>query len=105
MKLADITIAMKKLRLRKAPLRFRPALKYVVEVGGVGYVHPSRVGITGGETAWADSSLWFSCHKDAADYARTRAPYEKARVVKLNVCAFEEPVNASKAATGIPHRA
>jgi hypothetical protein len=88
MTLAELTQAAKKLRLRKAPLRFRPRLIYLVEIQGM-YVHPSQTGLTGGQTIWADSSLWFQCHKDAADYAKT---CKGAKVIKLNIAAFEEPI-------------
>lgn len=92
MKLADATEYCRKLRLRKAPLRYRPKLIYLVEVAGCAYVHPSRNHLTGGQTIWTDPTYWFQCHKDAKDFANTRKPHEKARVVKLNVCAFEEKI-------------
>lgn len=88
MTLTEITEAARKLRLRKTPIRFRPKLVYLVEVGGM-YVHPNRDGLIGGQTAWTDSSLWFQCHKDAQEHADT---IPDAKVIKLNICAFKEPI-------------
>ena len=91
MKLEEIMLACRRRRLWKLPLRFRPTLIYLVEVRGC-YVHPSRDHYTSGQTAWADSSLWFQCYRDAADYAARRPASDKAKVIKLNIAAFEEPV-------------
>lgn len=91
LKLVDLMEAARKLRLRKAPLRFRPRLIYLVETS-TGYVHPGRMGYTAGQTAWTNSDLWFQCHKDAADHAATIPACEKAKVIKLNIAAFEEPI-------------
>lgn len=91
MKLAELMEGARKLRLRKAPLRFRPQLIYLVDTIG-GYVHPSQSHLTSGQTAWTDSNLWFQCHKDARDFAELQPAWHRARVIKLNICAFEEPI-------------
>lgn len=95
MTIADLTEAARKLRLRKAPVRFRPRLIYLVETTH-GYVHPNHTGYVSGQEAWTSSYLWFQCHKDASDFAKTRPPLEKATVLKLNLCAFPEPIIKSK---------
>lgn len=94
MTIADLTQAAKKLRLRKAPLKYRPRLIYLVEAHG-SYVHPSQPGYIGGQETWSNADLWFQCHKDAADYAKTRPKTDKAQVIKLNICAFPEPITKS----------
>ncbi|WP_375292107.1 hypothetical protein [Sphingomonas melonis] len=87
LKIADLMEAAKRLRLRKGVVKFRPRLVYLVETS-TGYTHPKRMGYTSGQTAWSDPSLWFQCHKDAD----TIPAWEKPKVIKLNVCAFEEPI-------------
>lgn len=94
MKLADIAEACCKLRLRKQPLRFRPRLIYLVDTCG-GYKRPGQEGFVSGQTAWADPSLWYQCHGDAAVHAKMLSPGYKAKVVKLNICAFEEQVKST----------
>ena len=91
LKLNDLMEAAKKLRLRKAPLRYRPRLIYLVETQ-TGYTHPTRMGYTSGQTAWTNSDLWFQCHKDAHDHAESIPAWEKPKVIKLNIAAFEEPI-------------
>ncbi|SFJ47556.1 hypothetical protein SAMN03159338_1496 [Sphingomonas sp. NFR04] len=91
MKIAELMEAARKLRLRKGQLRFRPKLIYLVDTVG-GYTHPSREGYTSGQTAWADRTLWFQCHGDAKEHADKQPPWHKPKVVKLNICAFEEPI-------------
>lgn len=89
--LTEVTTWVKKLRTRKTPVRFRPKLIYLVETVG-GYRHPSREHYTSGQEAWANPRLWFQNHGDARDYADSRPASDKARVVKLNLCAFEEEI-------------
>lgn len=91
LKIADLMEAAKRLRLRKGNVKFRPRLVYLVETS-TGYTHPKRMGYTSGQTAWSDPSLWFQCHKDAADHADTIPAWQKPKVIKLNLCAFEEPI-------------
>lgn len=91
MTIADMTQEAKRLRTRKSPLRYRPRLIYLVNTIG-GYCHPNRIGYTSGQTAWSDSSLWFQCHRDAKDHADKQPSWHKARVVKLNIAAFEETI-------------
>ena len=89
--ISEMTIAAKKLRTRKTPLRFRPQLVYLVETHGM-YIHPKHNYLTGGQTAWLNPELHFQCHKDAKDFADTRLKHEKAKVIKLNVAAFQEEI-------------
>lgn len=95
MKIADLMAHAKRLRLRKSYLRLRPRLVYLVDTTH-GYCHPNRQGFTSGQTAWSDQSLWFQCHKDAREHADTLDPWLKPTVLKLNVCAFEEPIAHSE---------
>jgi hypothetical protein len=95
MKIAQLMEGARKLRLRNAPLRFRPKLIYLVDTVA-GYSHPSRDGYVSGETAWADRTLWFQCHADAKAYASKQPAWHKAKVVKLNICAFEEPIKRTQ---------
>lgn len=88
MSIKEITEAARKLRLAKRPVRFRPRLIYLVESHGM-YVHPRRTYLSGGQTSWTDSSLWFQCHLDAREFALA---IPGSKIVKLNICAFEEPV-------------
>ena len=96
MVLAELTDAAKRLRLRKSPLRFRPTLIYLVDTVA-GYTHPNYPGYVSGQTAWSNSYLWFGCHKDAKDFADEQPAWHEAKVVKLNIAAFEEPIIRSKA--------
>lgn len=91
MNIQAIIEAAKRLRLRKAPLRFRPQLIYLVDTR-YGYVSPRREGYISGQTAWLDRDVRFQCHKDAKDFADAQPASDKAKVVKLNVCAFEESI-------------
>lgn len=91
LKIAELMEGAKRLRLRKGMVKFRPNLVYLVETVG-GYTHPRRMGYTSGQWAWMNSDLWFQCHKDAADHAATIEAWQKPKVIKLNVCAFEEPI-------------
>lgn len=95
MKFAEVAEYCRKLRTRKKDMKYRPKLVYLVESNGIFYSHPSREGFSAGQTVWSDSSLWFHIHSDAVDYANTRPTTEKARVVKLNICAFEEDIKKS----------
>lgn len=88
----DVINYCRKLRLRKTSVKFRPTLIYLVEVGGGMYAHPDCEYLTGGQTAWMTPRLWFQCYGDAKAYANIRPAFEKARVVKLNICAFEEEI-------------
>lgn len=91
MKLQDVITYCTKLRTRKVPVRFRPQLIYLVDTVG-GYTAPMNYGFTSGQTAWMLPSLHFSCYRDAAEFANTLPEHYKAKIVKLNVCAFEEAV-------------
>jgi len=95
MKFADVADYCRKLRTKKKDMKYRPRLVYLVESNGIFYSHPSREGLSAGQTVWADPSLWFDCYGDAAAYALTRPATEKTRVVKLNMCAFEEKFKKS----------
>lgn len=66
-------------------------LIYLVETVG-GYVHPDVVGYHGGQTVWMDQRLHFRLYGDARDHAATYPSWQKPRVVKLNVVAFEEAI-------------
>ena len=94
MKLADVTEYCRKLRTRKTPMNLRPKLTYLVEARGM-YSHPDLPGFTGGQTAWADPRLWFSNYGDAKDHADALLPRLNAKVMKLNLCAFEEAIKRS----------
>lgn len=92
MKFAEVADYCRKLRTRKKDMKYRPRLVYLVEINDIFYSHPDRLGLSAGQTVWADPKLWFHNHGDAAAYAKTRPNTEKVRVVKLNLCAFEEEI-------------
>ena len=96
MKFTEVADYCRKLRTRKKDMKYRPCLVYLVEINGIFYAHPDPHGLSAGQTVWADSKLWFYNHGDATAYAKTRPDTEKVRVVKLNICAFEEEIKKAK---------
>jgi hypothetical protein len=75
-------------------MRFRPKLIYLVDTAG-GYSHRGKEGFISGQTAWTIAHICFQCHKDTKDHADTLAPSLRAKVIKLHLCAFEEPIMKS----------
>lgn len=79
-----------------ARAKMAPVLRYLVETRDGFYTHPNVAGLHSGQEAWCDPRLWFQCHLDASEHART---LESANVIKMRIRAEREPIRRDNRAS------